>query len=245
VFYSIVLMAALIVFNEVRAALAQGAGVAAGASRAVSGLSEAMIAGAKSMAGVTAAVGAAGTIVVVASAIGLLAFCCVTQGWMLVRLTVLDRLVLLGAVFCLFWPQAMMSRIFPAYEELDPAAIVAEENEPSAQGRAVRLHVTRPTEYGDRYKLFVFPPPADAASGPLTARIGATFRPADEGLIEIADIAFMGPGEKAGLRFGDYVTAIDVERTDRPANEWGYPVGLLLIGFVVFRQQRSDRAAAR
>lgn len=155
----------------------------------------------------------------VASAIGLLAFCCVTQGWMLQRVRVLDRLVLLAGVFCLFWPQAMMNRVFSACESLELATVVACDPQSTTQGRVVRLHVTRPTEYGDRYKLFAFSPPEAGASAPLTTRIGATLREVGEGAVEIADIAFMGPGEKAGLAFGDVVTGVDVERTDRPSDE--------------------------
>ena len=180
-----------------------------------------------------------GALVVAASAAGLLAFCCVTQGWMLVRLGAAERALLLVGVFCLFWPQALMDRFFPSYEELETPLILDERSAAVTSGRVVRLHVTRLTEYGERYKLFVFPPPTDNAAPPsVTGRTGVALEPVGDGDLEVADLVFMGVGEKAGLMFGDLVTAVDVERRDRPASEWAYLAGLLIIALVLALQRR-------
>lgn len=180
-----------------------------------------------------------GVLVVAATTTGLLAFCCVTQGWMLVRLGAAERALLLVAVFCLFWPQALMDRFFPSYEALETSLILDERSAAVTSGRVVRLHVTRLTEYGERYKLFVFPPPADNTAPPsVNHRAGVALEPAEDGDLEVADLEFMGAGEKAGLMFGDLVTAVDVERRDRPASEWAYLAGLLIIALVLALQRR-------
>ena len=184
-----------------------------------------------------------GALVVAASAAGLLAFCCVTQGWMLARVGAAERVALLAAVFCLFWPQAVMNRFFPAYEVLEAPLVLDERSAAVAAERTVRLHVTRLTAYGERYKLFAFPPSTDTPPRPVTHRTGVALAPIAGDVLEVVDVQFMGPGEKAGLAFGDLVTSVDVERTGRPASEWAYLAGLLIIAMVLTFQRRRSITA--
>ena len=89
-------------------------------------------------------------------------------------------------------------------------------------GQSIRLHVTRSTDYGDRFKLFRVTTPEQA-------------QPADQGLYGVTleqdqedkayyvtDMEFNGPLEQAGLDFGDKVTKIDVEQENVPQLRSGY-----------------------
>ena len=145
-------------------------------------------------------------------------------------------------VVALFRPDALMNRVFPEYSALPPEAVSGQTGAIPAD-RAVRLHVVRWTEYGNRYKLFVIPP--DSRSGPADpgTELGVTLVPEDGGGFLVTNLHFNGPAESAGLTFGDVITAIDVEETDRPAKEWIYPLGFLLLALVVLTQSLAVRSA--
>ena len=67
-----------------------------------------------------------------------------------------------------------------------------------------------------------------------TSRRGASQRLA--GRYSIADLAFNGAAEKAHLDFGDFVTAVDVERPGQPPKELVYPAALLVLAGVIAMQ---------
>lgn len=179
-----------------------------------------------------------GLTVFAVSLIAILCFASITQGWLLTRLSILERLLLAVVVVALFRPDFLMNRIFPQFSPIPLSQIAEETGAAVPDDRAVRLHVTRETEYGDRFKLFVLPRPDDAAAGsrPLAARAGATMEVETDGRLYVSNLDFTGPAEKAGVTFGDYITSIDVEQLDRPAKEWVYPFGLLVLAIVLMVQ---------
>ena len=48
----------------------------------------------------------------------------------------------------------------------------------------------------------------------------------------------MGPGEKKGIKFYDEVTKVEISSLDRPAKEYVYIFGLLLLLLTLFLQKR-------
>ncbi len=188
-----------------------------------------------------------GITIFLVSLIAILCFSSATQGWLLVRTTWLERALLLVVMLALFRPGAFMNQIYPEFVDAKLPAFVAGETaiEP---GRTVRLHVTRETRYGDRYKLFLFeaPPADEAAAG--SEDYGLVLEPEPDGRYYVADLDFNGPAEQAGIEFGDYVTAVDVEQLDRPAKEWVWPFAFVLLGGILAgqwrRRARDGRSAA-
>lgn len=181
-----------------------------------------------------------GLSVFVVSLIAILCFASLTQGWLLTRLWIVERLMLACVVVALFRPDFFMDRLYPQYAPLDISAITASS---VPNDRAIRLHITRETEYGDRYKLFVLPAPQGEKTGGelLAKRIGATLNREKDGRYSVSNTVFQGAGEKAGLTFGDYVTNVDVEQFGRPAKEWVYPIGFLILGLVFLLQIYKSR----
>jgi len=173
--------------------------------------------------------------------VGLIAIFCfssATQGWLLVRTRWYEIIALLVVMIALFRPAAIMDRIFPPFETLDLDRFVAGEVavEP---GETLRLHTTRETRYGDRFRLYTFEVPAADPSKPGVALYGLTLDREDDGRYIVSDIAFTSLAEKAGFDFGDYdeyVTEADVKVVGRPAKEWIWPFALGLLALILFGQ---------
>ena len=184
-----------------------------------------------------------GLTIFVVSLIAILCFACVTQGWMLTRMNWLERIALMIVVVALFRPDALMNRVYPQFAPVALAQIAVEDGARLPTDRAVRLHVTRETDYGERYKLFVIPPPEAAAAERqnLADRVGVSAERDTGDRLLVTNTQFNGPAEKAGVTFGDYITAIDAEQLDRPAKEWIYPLGFMLLGLVIFLQTVKAR----
>ena len=183
-----------------------------------------------------------GALVVLMSLLAILAFSSLTQGWMLVRVRWYEGALLAVACFMLFRPGFFMDQVAPPYEPVDFESFVSGEFAPMPE-RHVRLHVTRETDYGDRYKLFALKTPEDPADSPAET-FGLRIGREDDGRYAVADLAFNGMAERAGLDWGDYVTGVDIEQTDLAPKELVYPVGVALLALVGLSQLRRRRRAA-
>ena len=180
-----------------------------------------------------------GVLVVVTSLLAILAFSSLTQGWMFVRVRWHEGLLLALACFMLFRPGFFMDRIAPPFKPIELDVFVSGEFVPEPE-RYVRLHVTRETDYGERYKLFRLKTPESESADPAEI-FGFVLEREEDGRLSVADLAFGGMAEQAGLDWGDYVTGADVEQIDLPPKELVYPVGVALFGLVGVSQLRRRR----
>ena len=184
-----------------------------------------------------------GVLVVVMSLLAILAFSALTQGWMFVKVRWFEGVLLALACFMLFRPGFFMDRIAPPFEPVGFEAFVAGEFR-AEPGRHVRLHVTRETDYGERYKLFRLKVPEDAAAAASPAEtFGLALEREEDGRHAVVDLAFNGMAERAGLDWGDYVTGVDVEQGELPPKELVYPVGVALLALAGLSQYRRRRRA--
>jgi len=186
-----------------------------------------------------------GILVFVTALIAILCFSSATQGWMIVKTRIHERLLLLVVMFALFRPDYVMDQIHPSFAPIPLDEFVAGDINPEP-GRKVRFHVIRETNYGDRFKLFVIETPkADGAAtpsfGPDLGPYGIALQREGDGRYSVSDLAFNGLAETAGIDFGDYVTAIDIEQIDQPPKELVYPVALALLGLIVVLQLKRKR----
>ncbi|MEE2803737.1 MAG: TRAP transporter permease [Pseudomonadota bacterium] len=184
-----------------------------------------------------------GLVVFVVSLLAILCFSSATQGWMLVRNRWYENVLLLLVTLALFRPDALMNLVFPEFEQARLDHFVAGKLE-TVPGQKMRLHVTRETDYGDRYKLFVFE--TAPVRSTLKDSYGLDLSQGRDGRWSVDNLAYMGIAEKTGLEFGDFLTAVDIEQPTRPARQWIYlPAGLLLVLTVLaqFRRRRGSTAA--
>ena len=184
-----------------------------------------------------------GTLVVIMSLLAILAFSSLTQGWMFVKVRWYETIILAAACFMLFRPGFFMDQIAPPFEPVAFEAFVSSEFKPET-GRKVRLHVTRETNYGDRYKLFVLETPVDQAAT-ASEIFGIGLAKEEDGRYSVVDLAWNGIAEQTGITWGDYVSGVDVEQIDVPPKELIYPVGLVLLGLVLLSQLARERRASR
>ena len=155
-----------------------------------------------------------GALVVLMSLFAILAFSSLTQGWMLVRVRWYEGVLLAVACFMLFRPGFFMDQVAPPFEPVDFESFVSGEFAPVPE-RHVRLHVTRETDYGERYRLYALKTPENPA-GSAAETFGLRLDREDDGRHAVADLAFNGMAEQAGVEWGDYVTGVDIEQTGLP-----------------------------
>ena len=162
------------------------------------------------------------------SLIAVLCFTSATQGWLFVRVNLVERIVLLVVMIALFRPDFVLNQLYPDYAPVGVDKFIS--NQISAEkGLKIRLHATRETEYGDRFRLFVLNAP-----GGKTGQISFDLKLSKEGgHYVVSSFGITGPAAKAKVDFGDIVTAVDIEQTGRPAKEWAYPIAILILCVVL------------
>ena len=175
-----------------------------------------------------------GLLIFVVSLIAILAFASAAQGWLLIRLRWYEIIALLFVTVSMFRPDFIMNRVFPEYTyiEQDLSKSIQYEEE-----RKLRLQVTRYTDYGERYKMFVFPIEPNTKASVLEIS-GLELEKNDNNNFEVVNLVFMGPAEQKGMDFFDEVTRIEINSLDRPAKEYVYLVGLLFLLLTFYSQRR-------
>ena len=175
-----------------------------------------------------------GLLIFVVSLIAILAFASAAQGWLLIRLRWYEIIALLFVTVSMFRPDFIMNRVFPEYTviEQDLSKSIQYEEE-----RKLRLQVTRYTDYGERYKMFVFPIEQNTKASVLEIS-GLELEKNDNDNFEVVNLVFMGPAEQKGMDFFDEVTRIEINSLDRPAKEYVYLVGLLVLLLTFYSQRR-------
>ena len=175
-----------------------------------------------------------GLLIFVVSLIAILAFASAAQGWLLIRLRWYEIIALLFVTVSMFRPDFIMNRVFPEYTviEQDLSKSIQYEEE-----RKLRLQVTRYTDYGERYKMFVFPIEPNTKASVLEIS-GLELEKNDDDNFEVVNLVFMGPAEQKGMDFFDEVTRIEISSLDRPAKEYVYIVGLLVLLLTFYSQRR-------
>ena len=171
------------------------------------------------------------------------AFISVNQGWLLIKSTGRERLVMLLAVFMLFNPGLFMDPLFAPYTALTgeaaEAAIV--EAPPDARLRVYLRGTTLEGNTVERGVLLPLGAPAPTATRRL-ADVGIGSVISDAGFT-ITRVAFGSQAAKLGIQAGFRITAVEVP-SDRPAQEWMFLPALALIGAVVHLQRRRRAALA-
>ena len=138
----------------------------------------------------------------------------------------------------MFRPDAIMNRIYPQFTEYEGSL---SENINFEKGKDIRLQVTRYTNYGERYKLFVFEVDEDLNTS-IENFVGIETELNDQEYLEVVNLEFMGVAEQRGLFFYDEITSVQITNLDRPNKEWVYLFGLLLLCLVTLNQKRRKKS---
>ena len=167
-----------------------------------------------------------GIIVVLTSLAAILIFTAATQGWFINRLKWYEIVVFLLISMSLFRPGFILDKFYPKFEKQNLLAdkINTLKFNPD---REVHIKVTRRTEYGDRYKLFVIERDNFDKKYSLED-YGINFVD-KEGRLTVDTLKWNGLAKKAGVETGDVITEFKIENLDRPNKAIIYPFSFLLI----------------
>jgi len=182
-----------------------------------------------------------GALIFIVSLIAILCFSSLTQNYMFVKNKLYESALLIIIIVGLFRPDFVLDQFSPSYLSLKLDRVL-DGDLSLPPDRTVRLQIIRNTNYGDRYKLFRIRSPISGDARPVGKIWGIELEKEADGRYSVANLRFLGPAEKAGVAFRDYVTGIDIEQINRPPKELVYPLMLLILAFVIMGQRRRRKA---
>ena len=175
-------------------------------------------------------------IVIVTSLAGILVFTSATQGWFITKLRWYEVIVFLFISISLLSPEFVLNKFYPKYNYVDINNVNKIKLDPKKE---VQFKVTRITEYGERYKLFVIKKNTFQEEYNIE-EYGMSIIKENEKFI-IDTLKWNGDAKKSGFEMGDYVSEFKVENVDRPSKIIIYPLAIfLLFIFGYFNSRRTS-----
>ena len=71
----------------------------------------------------------------------------------------------------------------------------------------------------------------------ITDLIGLELEKNSKNNYDVVNLTYMGEGEKRGIKFYDEVTKLEISSVNRPAKEYVYLFGLLLLLLTIYSQR--------
>jgi len=165
-----------------------------------------------------------GLVVIVTSLVGILVFTSATQGWFVNRLRWYEIIVFLIISISLLSPEFVLNKFYPKYNYKDINEINLIKLDPSKE---VRFKVTRPSPYGERYKLFVIN--KNTFENEYDIEEYGMNLVKQENRIVVDTLKWNGKAKKSGFEMGDYISEFKIENSNRPNKEIIYPIAILLL----------------
>jgi len=176
-------------------------------------------------------------LVIITSLIGILVFTAATQAWFINKMRWYEIIVFLLISLSFLRPDYVMDKFYPKFE-YSPLQINNLEMVTLKPDHDVHIKVTRSTEYGERYKLFVIEKNSFDENYSLED-YGISLVD-EEGKTIIDTLNWKGLAKKDGMQMGDIITEFKIENLDRPNKAIVYPFALLfLIGFGFLNYRRK------
>ncbi len=177
-----------------------------------------------------------GLIVIVTSLIGILVFTSATQGWFVNRLKWYEIIIFLVISISLLSPDFVLNKFYPKYNYEDITKINSIKLDSTKE---IQIKITRPSLYGERYKLFVIS--KNTFEDKFTLEdYGITLMKQDDKIV-IDNLKWNGEAKKNGFEMGDYISEFKIENSNRPSKNIVYPIAiLLLVVFGYFNSKRKE-----
>ncbi len=177
-----------------------------------------------------------GLIVIVTSLIGILVFTSATQGWFFNKLKWYEIIIFLVISISLLSPNFVLNKFYPKYNYKEITKINSIKLDPTKE---IQIKITRPSLYGERYKLFVIS--KNTFEDKFTLEdYGITLLEQDNKVV-VDNLKWNGEAKKNGLEMGDYISEFKIENSDRPSKNIVYPIAILfLVVFGYFNLKRKD-----
>jgi TRAP transporter 4TM/12TM fusion protein len=178
-----------------------------------------------------------GLVVIATSLIGILVFTAATQAWFVNKMRWYEIVAFLLISLSFLRPDYVMDKFYPKFE-YSPLQVSNLETITLKPGHDVHIKVTRNTDYGERYKLFVIESNSFDANYSLKD-YGISLID-QEGKMTIDTLDWKGLAKKDGMEMGDIITEFKIENLDRPSKALVYPFAFLFLfgfGYLNFRRK--------
>jgi len=180
-----------------------------------------------------------GLMVITTSLIAILVFSAATQGWFINKLRWYEIIIFILISLTLFRPDYVLDKFYPNYEyaQLQINNLQFINLKPD---RDVHIRVTRRTEYGDRYKLFVIN--KDSFKENYSLEEYGINLVDKEGRMTVDTLKWNGLAKKSGVETGDVISEFKTEILNRPNKAIVYPFALLLLfgfGYLNYRRDKK------
>ena len=177
-----------------------------------------------------------GLIVIITSLIGILVFTSATQGWFVNKLKWYEIIIFLVISISLLSPDFVLNKFYPKYNYEEITKINSMKLDPTKE---IQIKITRPSLYGERYKLFVIS--KNTFEDKFTLEdYGITLMKQDDKVV-VDYLKWNGEAKKSGFEMGDYISEFKIENSDRPSKNIVYPIAiLLLVVFGYFNLKRKE-----
>ncbi len=177
-----------------------------------------------------------GLIVIITSLIGILVFTSATQGWFINKLKWYEIIIFLVISISLLSPDFVLNKFYPKYnyEDVNKINLIKLDST-----KEIQIKITRPSLYGERYKLFVIS--KNTFEDKFTLEdYGITLLKEDDKII-VDNLKWNGEAKKSGFEMGDYISEFKIENSDRPSKNIVYPIAIvLLVVFGYFNLKRKE-----
>ncbi len=175
-------------------------------------------------------------LVIVTSLIGVLIFTAATQMWFFNKLRWYEIIVFLIISISLLSPEFVLNKFYPKYNYKDINQIQLLELDPKKEAH---FKVTRLSEYGERYKLFVIK--KNTFENKFNLEEYGINLIKDENKILVDNLKWKGLAKKEGFKTGDIISEFKIENLDRPNKRIVYPISLILLFiFGYFNYRRKE-----
>ena len=176
-------------------------------------------------------------LVIITSLIGILVFTAATQAWFVNKMRWYEIVVFLLISLSFLRPDYVMDKFYPKFE-YSSLQINNLEMVTLKPDNDVHIKVTRNTDYGERYKLFVIE--SGSFDKNFSLKDYGISLADDEGKMIVDTIDWKGLAKKDGIEMGDIITEFKIENLDRPNKAIVYPFALILLacfGFLNYRRK--------
>ena len=176
-----------------------------------------------------------GLLVIITSLAGILVFTSATQGWFINKLKWYEIIIFLIISISLLSPEFVLNKFYPKYNYQDIDKINLIKLNPNKE---VRFKVTRPSQYGDRYKLFVIN--KNTFEKEFTIEDYGMNLIKNDNKIIVDTLKWNGEAKKNGFEMDDQISEFKIENSDRPNKNIIYPVSIFLLiifGYLNFRRK--------
>ena len=175
-----------------------------------------------------------GLLVIITSLIGILVFTSASQAWFINKLKWYEIIIFLLISISLLAPEFILNKFYPKYNYMDVNKIHLMKLD---FNKEARFKVTRPSNYGERYKLFVIKKNTFETEYSLE-QYGISLIKEDNRVI-VDTLQWNGEAKKNGFETGDYISEFKLENSDRPNKGIIYPIAILLL--IIFGYLNSRR----